>query len=52
MRSVSSPRMMRALCPIMPGLCSVGWRLVSIKSPSSMVRYTTYARAVQAVRRA
>ncbi len=31
---------MRARCAIMPGLCSVGWRLVSIKSPSFKVRYT------------
>ena len=35
-----SHRMTRARCPIIPGLCSVGWRLVSMKSPSSIVRYT------------
>lgn len=35
-----SQRMMRARWPIMPGLCSVGWRLVSMKSPSTIVRYT------------
>jgi hypothetical protein len=31
---------MRARCDIMPGLCSVGWRLVSITSPSRRCRYT------------
>jgi hypothetical protein len=41
--AVPSHRMTRARCPIMPGLCSVGWRLVSMKSPSSIVRYTICA---------
>jgi len=31
---------MRARCDIMPGLCSVGCRLVSITSPSFRCRYT------------
>ena len=41
--------MTRARWPIMPGLCSVGWRLVSMKSPSSMVLYTicTHAQTVE-----
>lgn len=33
---------MRARCAIMPGLCSVGCRLVSITSPSFSVRYTIF----------
>lgn len=30
----------RARCAINPGLCSVGWRLVSMRSPSMSMRYT------------
>ena len=30
----------RALCAMSPGLCSVGWRLVSMTSPSRRWRYT------------
>ena len=51
MRMCVSPWSTRAVCAMMPGLCSVGWRLTSSTSPSQVAVHLLRQRSSRAGRR-